>query len=471
MYSPDLVPEVIYDARPDFVELYYKAWELAAAHIKTIPGLPVERYMDEACMADRLWIWDTCFMVNFCKYSPDFFPGIQSLDNFYAPLYDGVSSPCMIHHIDNPPLFAWIEYEYYRFTGDQSRIHRNLIEKQYLQKHYDFLENHCRFGACPKISSSYTTWQKCDDGYAWTGWPSGMDNTPRGRDAYYNILWVDALAQMALSALYIARLADVIGETSLAEEYRSKYAEKCSLLNRCYFDEQDGFYYDITIKEHDFCRVATPASFWVLLAEAAPDERASRQISRLKEPEWFGGMVPLPTVTRNDPAFAADGCYWRGGVWLPTSYMAVKSLEKYGKFDLAAEISYATLNHMAETYKNFEPQTIWECYSPTAYEPAKNHFNRYVRKDFCGWSALGPISLFIENILGFHHADAVSRKLEFHYRPQEKRFGIKNFKFGDICCDLVVENGVLNYRSNNGFTLVVNGAEFSLKAGSGSLVL
>ena len=65
MYSPDLVPEVIYDARPDFVELYYKAWELAAAHIKTIPGLPVERYMDEACMADRLWIWDTCFMVNF----------------------------------------------------------------------------------------------------------------------------------------------------------------------------------------------------------------------------------------------------------------------------------------------------------------------------------------------------------------------------------------------------------------------
>ena len=43
MFDTTLVPEVIFDERPDFVKLYYKAWEQAAAHIKTVPGLPVER--------------------------------------------------------------------------------------------------------------------------------------------------------------------------------------------------------------------------------------------------------------------------------------------------------------------------------------------------------------------------------------------------------------------------------------------
>ena len=131
-FSFDVVPEPVYDARPDFITLYRKAWELSAAHIDEIPGLPVVRHMDEACMPDRLWIWDTCFMVHFCKYSPEVFPGIQSLDNFYLPMHDGVKSSCLIHHPDNPPLFAWVEYEYYRFTGDKSRIYRNLVEKQYL---------------------------------------------------------------------------------------------------------------------------------------------------------------------------------------------------------------------------------------------------------------------------------------------------------------------------------------------------
>ena len=143
VFNINTVPEIIYDERPDFVKLYCKAWELAAEHVKTIPGLPVSRYMDEGANPNLIWIWDTCFMVHFCKYAPDFFPGIQSLDNFYLPMHDNVKSVCKIHHTDNPPLFSWIEYEYYRFTGDKSRIRRNLVEKKYLQKHYDFLEKEC----------------------------------------------------------------------------------------------------------------------------------------------------------------------------------------------------------------------------------------------------------------------------------------------------------------------------------------
>ena len=472
MFDTSLVPELIFDERPDFVKLYYQAWELAAAHINTYSGLPVERYMDEACMPGRLWIWDTCFMVHFCKYSPDYFPGIQSLDNFYLPMYDGVPTSCKIHHMDNPPLFAWVEYEYYRFTGDKSRIYRNLVEKRYLQKHFEFLENECHFGYDSPLTSSIAMWQKFDAGYAWAGCPSGMDNTPRSRGNYHYILWVDALAQMALSAKYISKLAKEINENEIAAEYEQKYEEKSALLNKYYFDEDDGCYYDIGIKYHEFCKVLTPASFWVLLAEAATPERAARQISTILNSDLLGGIFPLPTVARNDREFCSNGGYWNGSIWLPTTYMTAKALEKYGEFDLASDIAYQTVNHMVRTYENFLPHTIWECYSPTVFEPAFNKKGKYVRKDFCGWSALGPISLFIENIIGLCRADAVDGKIEFHPRKKSShRYGVKNFKFGNISCDIIVENDVLNCRSNAPFVLEINSVSHQIPIGETQIKL
>lgn len=80
----DRLPKPIYDADPRLVDFYYKAWEIAHTRIDEVPGIPAPRYMDEAHRSDRIWIWDTCFMVHFCKYCPEEFPGIESLENFYG---------------------------------------------------------------------------------------------------------------------------------------------------------------------------------------------------------------------------------------------------------------------------------------------------------------------------------------------------------------------------------------------------
>ena len=191
----------------------------------------------------------------------------------------------------------------------------------------------------------------------------------------------------------------------------------------------------------------------------------------MTNPNKLGGIIPVPSVARDNKFFVPDGRYWQGGVWLPTSYMTVKSLEKYGKFDLASSIADVTINHMVKTYEQFFPQTIWECYSPTSYEPAKaKTAAKYCRPDFCGWSALGPISMLIENTLGFHRADAVAGKLEYHYRPEIGRHGIRNFKFGDITCDIIIENGKINYKTNNPFTFSIDGKDF-LFEGAGSITI
>ena len=104
-----LLPSPIYDEDPGYSELYEVAWKQAYEHIKYQPGLVQPLYMDEGLWDDTIWIWDTEFMVLFCKYAPDVFPGIQSLNNFYSTMLESKASSLQIQHPDNPPFFAWVE--------------------------------------------------------------------------------------------------------------------------------------------------------------------------------------------------------------------------------------------------------------------------------------------------------------------------------------------------------------------------
>ncbi len=71
------MPEPVFDAEPGFIDLYWKAWELAWDHVKEAKDVPQSPYMDEAHWKEAIWIWDTGFMTHFCKYAPSTFPGID----------------------------------------------------------------------------------------------------------------------------------------------------------------------------------------------------------------------------------------------------------------------------------------------------------------------------------------------------------------------------------------------------------
>ena len=90
------IPVPVNEEHPEYLELYWKAWELAHDHIKDIPGLPQTPYMDEAFCDTQIWIWDTCFMSLFCKFAGDLFPGVESLRNFYDVLYGGKTLPKIV---------------------------------------------------------------------------------------------------------------------------------------------------------------------------------------------------------------------------------------------------------------------------------------------------------------------------------------------------------------------------------------
>lgn len=488
------VPRPVYDARPEFVELYDKAWELAYQHIDTIPGIPSPIYMDEAHRSDRIWVWDTCLMGHFCKYCPSVFPGIQSLDNFYGILLSDADTPLpkvlgnrwcgkdegkmltlRVQHPDNPPLLAWTEYSYALQTGDKSRL-EEVFGK--LQRWHGMFDSFDPSAKKPHGAGIKVLLKQYEDGYAWGGNQSGMDNTPRGRTSAPtpretcpdnpDLRWVDALAFQGLSALCLSRIAGLFGDSSQEEYWKDVHSNLSEKLNSLYWDEEDGFYYDIFAGGQK-CKVKTIASWWPVLAEMAGSGHAARMTAHLRDSLEFGGFVPTPSLSRSDPDFLPDGGYWRGSVWLPTTYMALKATDLQGDYDLTRKLGLSIVEQMYRTFTDFEPHTIWECYSPTSYEPARNKQGETVRPDFCGWSALGPISVFIEDVIGIKQANAFENTLLCDFENQPKgRVGVRNYRFGEIVCDIIATQKNIRVKSNKPFTLIADGHPFNVRKGRNS---
>ncbi len=490
------LPIPVCEAHPEYNELYMKAWEIAHTHVRTIEGMPQNPYMDEGLCDTQVWIWDSCFMAQFCKFAPDVFPGVETLTNFYEILYGegklptiipaedepfwtnavpGVENNIYVHIADNPPLFAWGEYENALLTADREHLHYILYEKQYLQRHYAWFESlkeHCK----PRGVFIRTHLISEDIGYRWEGGCSGMDNTPRGRKNVHegghrpstpDMLWIDAICQQSLSAKTIAKLFALFGDFENKSKWNDEFEKKKAIINKYYWDEADGFYYDIDVNSHKLYKVVTPASFWALTAGVASKTQAEAMLKYAEDPQTLGGNVPLISLARNDGDYYPDGRYWRGGLWLPTAYASLKGLSAYGFHEAVHNAAMKIIDHMYATYKEYDPHTIWECYSPEEHKPAFTIDEGVVcRRDFCGWSALGPISMYIEYVLGFRYINAFENRVEWELpRDMQGEIGIKRLRFGDVLTDIIAKDGICRVASNAPYTLVISGKEYQVQSG------
>ncbi len=239
-------------------------------------------------------------------------------------------------------------------------------------------------------------------------------------------------------------------------------------MNKRYWDEQDGFYYDVSIKTGKPCRIMTPASFWAMLAGIPSKKQAERMVSYLRSGQYLGGERPWVTLSRQDKDYNdATGDYWRGGIWLPTAYMGTKALEKYGYYELADELAEKVVRLQLRTFHAVSPHTIWECYNPSSDSPSTEH-GRRARPDFCGWSALGPISLFIENIMGFRQANALTNTITWSLKRKNGTHGLRNFRFGNVQTDIIyhADKAHIEITSNKPYSLHVNGKQIKVKSGT-----
>ena len=389
--APNLnnLPQVILDGHPGWVELYNKAWQIAQPKVQsgTAQNGFVAQYMDRG-FNPNIFQWDTCFMTMFGKYSNGEFPSIVSLENFYLKQHsDGYicreiresdgTDYWSYNHPDsvNPPLFSWAEWQNYLVTGDAGHFTKIINGKTVLLRlvdHYNWIKNNRR-------RSNNLYWS--------TGLSCGLDNTPNT-----GYTWTCLSAQQAQNAYYIARMAEVAGDTNTKNTFDSECQQLTQLVNNLLWDNTNGFYHNLN-QDGTFLRCKTPVGFWPMIARIPDQTKADRLVAHLNNPNEFRRLHSIPSLSADDPNYNPRGDYWKGSVWAPTTYETIKGLEVYGYDSLAHDLSKNHLDLMYQVYQN--TNTIWENYAPDYAERGSNS-----RSDFVGWSGCGPIALLIENVLG-----------------------------------------------------------------------
>lgn len=444
------VPQPILADHPEWVDLYHFAWSLAAKHIRRSRG---RLHMDVGWGTEHnyQWVWDSCFMALFCRYGNGEFPGMASLDNFYdLQREDGYIS--MTYDMDsgeepwpdriNPPLFAWVEWEYYRQTGDSSRFARVVVPIEKLMSWIDANRRnrpHRRMRATDSppegLGESTDTYRLY---FFEDGGSSGMDDSPRAPripEAGQVFDWVDLSSQMALSSRMLGRMHAVLGNVEKSKYWEARACALGEIINAELWAERTRFYHDRYLPKN-FLGHKTVAGFWPILAGICSRDRLNALVEHLLDEREFNRPTLIPSLSADDVNYSPQGRYWCGGVWAPTNYMITRGLMLAGRGDIAHDIALRYVGALARTYEAVSPHTLWEAYSPEEDKPAMApYLDELVRQDFVGWTGLGPIAMLIENVIGVDVC-APERKIVWTIRRTE-RHGVRNLGIGDGVVDLI----------------------------------
>ena len=425
--SRHLLPKPYWQGHDDAIACHDKAWQIAFSYLR----LPVKEsgfvsaFIDTA-YNDRLFMWDSCFILMFGRYGARAFNFQKTLDNLYARQHkDGFIcrelreddagdrftrfDPCAT----GPEIMAWCEWEYYKTTADKVRLadvyYPLLAYHQWMAKHH--------------------TWR---DGTYWSsGWGCGMDNQPRLEPGvnvaheHGHMVWLDATLQGLLDARCLVFMAGELGHEEDIPALQAEIDNLTKVVNERLWCEEDAFYYD-EWRSGELNHVKSVAAYWALLAEIVPPERMTRFIAHLDNEKEFKRPNRVPTLSADHPLYCEEGGYWRGAVWAPTNYMVLRGLERNRYDAMSHEIGLACLENVVKVFNDTD--TIWENYAPE-YPLYGRRGEDPVCKNFVGWSGLFPISILYEYVMGVK-SDPVNGKLRWDVRLTDAH-GIVDYPFGD----------------------------------------
>jgi len=255
-----------------------------------------------------------------------------------------------------------------------------------------------------------------------------MENSPRSEARYF----IDFNAAMAMNALYLSALGDILNDKDASFQYKRDYFSIKTRINSKMWNPEDGFYYDLDEDEIQI-RTKTLGTYWLLLAEIPNEERAEKLIAKLKDPSCFGTENPFSSLSVDHPAFDKKGQGYRGSVFPWLTFMVIKGLEKYYFYELARNSAIRHLYYILDSMHNSDQEankrsnhpTVWSAYQPmnegkAIWEehpdwPLPNHFPS---------NGLSTVTLIIENVIGLYIS--LPRKTVDWIIPNLEAMGIEN---------------------------------------------
>ncbi|HEY8416426.1 MAG TPA: trehalase family glycosidase [Limnochordales bacterium] len=290
--------------------------------------------------------------------------------------------PCLLTGRDRwvdrsqPPIGAFITWLLYLRTGA-----RSLLELAYepLLRNYDWWyrardgngNGLLEYGNSPVGSGMYRGTKLGAKN------ESSMDNSPVHDEAQWqpdrgtlDCEDVGLNSLLALEGEMLGHMAEALGDDATAARVRERAAKTRELIRSQLWDaEREAF--ANRLWSGRFVKSLAPTSFYPLLCGAATPEQARAMVERhLKDPRGFGGRWVLPSVRRDDPAYA-DNVYWRGRVWGPLNFLVYHGLRRYGFDAEAAELAERSVGLFMQEWErhrhcheNYNAETGAGCDSP-----------------------------------------------------------------------------------------------------------
>jgi len=380
----------------DFVDIYDQTWAWMEDYVQfrgesgnlqsRFCNEPQAQYIEQIAAA-----FSTFFMV----YSNKKFSASNQVDLFYEKqeedgairwAYDLKTDAPLLSH-ENPkgvglPLFSWVEYNMYHKIGNKKRIKEVM---PILEKYFLWLE---------------TNFKHENGLYAVPFCATGMSNGPRSTAHFF----VDFNAVMAVNALYMSELGEILNDKDISFKYKKHYFSLKTKINQIMWDDDRGLYMDLDANLNQI-PLRSIAAFWTLLAEIPGETRWERLLEHLKDPQTFGTPHPFPTIAACEPTFSEHGNGYQGSVFPYLTFMVIKGLEKIGKYEMARDCAIRHLYYMLDTLhpEHNKRGSVWEAYKPlrdgAADWPAEDGINRPLYLQSVG---LSTVALMIENVIGLY---------------------------------------------------------------------
>ena len=232
------------------------------------------------------------------------------------------------------PFLAQIAVLGCRQTGNYNWLKWKYYER--LKKYLDYWFWYCDFDR-----NGLPVWDSADH--------SGMDNQVSRAGALFSqtVEGVDLACYLLRELQAMDALAEILGCEADQKEFEAHAAVLSEQINRTFWHEEDGFYYDRHERRGELLRVKSAAGFTPLWAGAATPEQAKRLVEEhLHNADEFWLSYPVATYAKTEPDYYQERregeCNWRGACWIPTNYMVFHGLRRYGFDALAKELAYRT---------------------------------------------------------------------------------------------------------------------------------
>jgi len=227
-----------------------------------------------------------------------------------------------------------------------------------------------------------------------------LTNDPKDKSA---ILAADISTFQYREYKAMAQLADKLGHTDEAGEYRKKAAELKAAIVKHMWSEQDEMFYNLRRDTGKPVLRISYSNFVPLIDDILPEKDAKEMIRRyMLNKDVMLAPYGIRSLSKQDPeynnaAIIVPYSNWQGPIWINANYMNYIALKRYGFEKEAAELS-GTLGRMvlADIRKWGSMHEDYDAETGAGLAPTPEESPNHVFAGFVGWNLLAQDMLQCE---------------------------------------------------------------------------